>query len=344
MKKISPRWRALAWATAITIIIACAGACAWVANIARSQYDGAQSVRIYIPAGASASAVADTLTARLGQKYGLNAFRLWQWQRATPAKAHGSYVVAPGTTALQLSRMLKGGWQTPVRVTFNNARTIDDVAERVCRNIEISPDQFIEACDSLLPARGINRPNYGAMFLPDTYEMYWTASPLAVVERLLAAHDKYWSEERVAAAAALGLTPEQAATLASIVEEETAKADELPRVARLYLNRLDKGMLLQADPTVKFAVGDFTLRRILSSHLKTESPYNTYIHPGLPPGPIRIASQRGIDAVLNPADHQYLYMCAKEDFSGYHNFARTFDEHQANAARYRRALNARGIR
>lgn len=344
MKKISPRWRSLAWAFVITIIIACAVACAWVASIAKSQYPGDQSQRIYIPAGASASSVADTLTSRLGHEFGLNAYRLWQWQKGKPAKAHGSYVIAPGTSALQVSRMLKGGWQTPVKVTFNNVRTLDEAAERICRNLEISPEQFLDACDSIMGARGVERANYPALLLPDTYEMYWTETPYGAVKRLVQDHDRYWNDERVAAAAALGLTPEQAATLASIVEEETAKADERPMVARLYLNRLDRGMLLQADPTVKFAVGDFALRRLLSAHLKVESPYNTYIHQGLPPGPIRIASKQGIDAVLNPADHQYIYMCAKEDFSGYHNFARTYDQHLANAARYHRAINARGIK
>ena len=137
---------------------------------------------------------------------------------------------------------------------------------------------------------------------------------------------------------------EQVATLASIVDEETANNSEKPMIAGLYLNRLRKGMLLQADPTVKFAVGDFSLRRILNKHLKTESPYNTYLNAGLPPGPIRIASIAGLDAVLNHAEHPYLYMCAKEDFSGTHNFAATLSEHYKNARRYVKALNARGIK
>jgi len=342
MEKIFKGRRKWTWAAGI-IIIVCAGAGAWLASVAMKRFNNVGNVRICIPAGATSEAVSDTLRTRLGEDFGGSIYRLWSWMKGTPAKAHGSYVVAPGTSALKVSRMLKGGYQTPVKVTFNNVRTIDDLAERVCRNIEATPAQFMQACDSLMKMRGIKPELYAAMFVPDTHEFYWTAAPGTVVQRLLDAHDAYWNKERTDAASALGLTPEEVATLASIVEEETIKADERPKVARLYLNRLQKGMMLQADPTVKFAVGDFSLKRILSNHLKADSPYNTYIHAGLPPGPIRVASKAGIEATLHPATHQYIYMCAKEDFSGYHNFARTYDEHQANAARYRRALNARGI-
>ena len=141
----------------------------------------------------------------------------------------------------------------------------------------------------------------------------------------------------------MGLTPNEVATLASIIDEETANNGEKPMVAGMYLNRLKKGMLLQADPTVKFALGDFTLRRILNKHLEVDNPYNTYKYPGLPPGPIRVPSVQGLEAVLNPAQSNYLYMCAKEDFSGTHNFACTLAEHLQNARRYQQALNQRGI-
>jgi UPF0755 protein len=164
------------------------------------------------------------------------------------------------------------------------------------------------------------------------------------MERMERENNRFWTAERKQKAEACGLTREQVATLASIVDEETANNGEKPIIAGLYLNRLHKKIPLQADPTVKFAVGDFSLRRILNIHLLTESPYNTYRHSGLPPGPIRIASIAGLDAVLNHARHNYLYMCAKEDFSGTHNFAATLSEHNRNAQRYRRALNKRGIR
>ncbi len=165
-----------------------------------------------------------------------------------------------------------------------------------------------------------------------------------MVRRLLDYRNRFWSKERRSKAASLGLTPSQVATIASIVEEETAKADEKPKVARLYLNRLKKGIKLQADPTVKFATGDFTLRRITGKHLAIESPYNTYKVNGLPPGPIRIPAAATIDAVLNAPKHDYIYMCAKEDFSGYHNFASDYATHMANARRYQAELNRRGIR
>ncbi|MDE7125694.1 MAG: endolytic transglycosylase MltG, partial [Muribaculaceae bacterium] len=173
---------------------------------------------------------------------------------------------------------------------------------------------------------------------------YWTASPAAIVENLVDVRDRFWNDSRSAKARAIGLTPAQVATVASIVEEETAKADERPLVARLYLNRLEKGMPLQADPTVKFSLGEFGLRRITGAHLKVESPYNTYKYKGLPPGPIRIADRSAIDDVLDAPRHNYIYMCAKEDFSGYHNFATDYASHANNARRYRQALDRRGIK
>ena len=164
------------------------------------------------------------------------------------------------------------------------------------------------------------------------------------MKRLKQEYDRYWNEQRRQKAQAQGLTPLEVSVLASIVDEETAKNDEKPIVAGLYLNRLHRGMLLQADPTVKFALNDPTIRRILFSHLEIDSPYNTYKNEGLPPGPIRVASLQALESVLNPTQHDYLYMCAKEDFSGYHNFAVTNAQHAANARRYQQALNQRGIR
>jgi UPF0755 protein len=182
------------------------------------------------------------------------------------------------------------------------------------------------------------------LFIPNTYEVYWTMNAEQFVARMKKEHTRFWNEERRAKARAQGLTPEEVVTLASIVDEETNKNDEKPMVAGLYLNRLKRGMLLQADPTVKYAHGKFDLRRILLVHLTIDSPYNTYKYAGLPPGPIRIPSMAAIESVLNPAKHNYLYMCAKEDFSGYHNFASTLSQHNANARRYQQALNQRGIK
>ena len=191
---------------------------------------------------------------------------------------------------------------------------------------------------------GYSTETLPCLFIPNTYEVYWTMTPEAFVKRMQKEHDRFWNKERKAKAQSIGLTPEEVVTLASIVEEETANNAEKPMVAGLYMNRLHAEMPLQADPTVKFALQDFGLRRILHAHLETESPYNTYKHTGLPPGPIRIPSIQGIESVLNYTRHDYLYMCAKEDFSGTHNFAATFTQHLANARKYQQELNRRKIK
>ena len=211
---------------------------------------------------------------------------------------------------------------------------------------ECMPTSFADAfADSILLADlDITPPELFCIIIPDTYEFYWTMSPEDFLRRMKTASERFWNDERTKKASAHGLTPKEAVTLASIVEKETAQDDEKPTIAGLYLNRLHKGMKLQADPTVKFAVGDFALRRILNRHLQTPSPYNTYMHEGLPPAPICLPSRASIEAVLNAETHNYIYMCAREDFSGHHNFAETYAEHQDNARRYTRALNERGIR
>lgn len=339
MKKIYSR--RYFW-VAIFVVIAAACASLWCFSVPFARYDGSDA-RINFPSGSSAEAITDSLRAHLGA-YGEKVATLWHLADGSPETAHGSYVVKHGTRALDASRMIKNGRQTPVRVVFNNARTMDDLAAKISRYLEFSDADFIAACDSTLPGMGYDKDNFEAAFVPDTYEFYWTAEPEYVVSRLVGFRDRFWNDSRTAKAAALGLTAQQVATLASIAEEETAKADELPKVARLYLNRLDRGMPLQADPTVKYAVGDFSLRRILAKHLAVGSPYNTYKNTGLPPGPIRVASQQAIDAVLDAPVHDYIFMCAKEDFSGYHNFATNLAAHQANARKYQAELNRRGIK
>lgn len=182
------------------------------------------------------------------------------------------------------------------------------------------------------------------MFIPNTYEVYWDMNVEKLLKRMDKEHKAFWNQSRLAKAEEIGLSPLEVSILASIVEEETAVNDEKPTVAGLYINRLKRGIPLQADPTVKFAVGDFTLKRILHKHLETDSPYNTYKVAGLPPGPIRMPSIIGLNSVLNYQKHDYIYMCAKEDFSGRHNFATNLAQHNANARRYQNALNRRGIK
>jgi UPF0755 protein len=197
---------------------------------------------------------------------------------------------------------------------------------------------------SFCSQQGYDTATIACLFVPNTYEVYWDISLEHFIQRMKKEHDRFWEGERTTKAQALGLTPNEVCTVASIIDEETANNAEKPMIAGMYLNRLKTGMPLQADPTVKFALQDFALKRIYHDMLEFNSPYNTYKNIGLPPGPIKIASIASIDAVLNRVDHPYLYMCAKEDFSGTHNFARTYQEHLKNAARYAKALNERGIK
>lgn len=329
----------LTW-TAVTAVIA-AGACYGVWHIyMHASYSGA-TASIDIPAGATKEAVCDSLE-RLGG-FGRKVYRLWALQNGSPERAHGHYSVAEGDRAINVARRLATGRQSPIRVTFNNLRTFGQLESLLGRRFEADSTSFAACADTLLGSRGYDRAGFASAVLPDTYEFYWTASPERVLTVLADHRDSFWNAGRRAKAQALGLTPQQVATVASIVEEETNKADERGAVARLYLNRLSRNMMLQADPTVKFACGDFGLQRITARELAVESPYNTYTHQGLPPGPIRIVEGATIDAVLDAPEHNYLYMCAKPDFSGYHDFATTYDRHRINAARYHRALAARGL-
>lgn len=276
-------------------------------------------------------------------RWGRTVGKLYGQFAESEAMPAGAYLIEPGVKAKDFARRLVHRRQTPVKVTINNVRLLSDLAAKIGEQLEISADEFLAACDSVLPGAGFKKPGYVAAFLPDTYEFYWTSGPAATVERLLEYRNRFWNDDRRSQAKAMGLTPVEVATLASIAEEETNDTAERATVARLYLNRVHRGMPLQADPTVKFAVGDFSLRRILSKHLKTPSPYNTYLNKGLPPGPIRMASARTMESLLNSEPNNYIYMCARPDFSGRHNFTADYAQHQRNAAAYRRALNARGI-
>lgn len=299
---------------------------------------------LYIPSGATNEAIRDSLVSSLGQQTGSDVYDIWKFTKAKPSQAHGAYFISAKSTPLDIYRLISRGAQTPIKVTFNNIRTLDDLAARISSKMEFPTSQFLAACDSVLAEEGFTKAQYAAAFLPDSYEFYWTTSPQKFVKTLYSYYNKYWTEERREKASQLGLSPIEVSILASIVEEETNRSDERPIVARLYLNRLNRGMLLQADPTVKFAVGDFTIRRILNKHLSVNSPYNTYKYVGLPPGPIRIPDRRTLDAVLSAPNNNYIYMCASEDFSGRHRFTADYNEHLRNARRYQQALNNRNIK
>ena len=252
----------------------------------------------------------------------------------------GLYTIPPKTNNLNLIRTLRGG-QTPVKVTFNNIRTKEDLAERLTKNLEIEPDQFLNLLsDSVYIMKfGFEEETIMSMFIPNTYELWWNTSPENLFDRMYREYEKFWTGERREKASKIGLSPIEVSTLASIVQAETQKSDERPRVAGVYMNRLRINMPLQADPTLVFATGDFSIRRVLNTHKAIDSPYNTYKYTGLPPGPINLPEISSLDAVLNYEIHDFLYFCAKEDFSGYHAFTKNFIEHLNNARKYQLALN-----
>lgn len=338
MKKTT---RCLVVVFTVTALVGLAGL--WVLT---QRFENEAAVRVNIPKGATKESVRDSLVSSLGSGYGSLVYRLWSVASGDPTRSHGSYLIEPGTSALRAANDISKAHQTPVRITLNNMRTLEDLYRKIAAKIEATPQEIKDAATKMLKAdTKYGKPEeFAAAFVPDTYEFYWTDEPEEVITKLVEERDNFWTPERLAKADRLGLTPVEVATVASIVEEESNKEKELPMIARLYMNRLDKGMKLQADPTVKFAVGDFSLRRITARHLRTDSPYNTYKNTGLPPGPIRIPRKSTIDAVLNAPDHNYIFMCAKEDFSGYHNFAADYATHQRNARRYQAQLNRRGIR
>ena len=343
MKKKNRKGRRIAFLILLFTAIVCIIVGALIYDYVSMPYEGAKT-RVYVDASKGEDALRDSLAAHLGDNYASRVFKVWGKMSDIAELQSGSYLVEPGEKAWQLARRIKNRRQNPVNVTFNNLRTMDQLVVRLDRQLLADSASIACAIDSMLSSQGVDVRNYATHFLPDTYEFYWTESPDKIIKKITDHYTAFWTDDRLKKAEALHLTPAQVSTLASIVEEETNKADERPKVARLYLNRLAKGMKLQADPTVKFAVGDFTLTRILNKHLSVNSPYNTYIHAGLPPGPIRLPQAATLDAVLNAPQHNYIYMCAKEDFSGYHNFASDYAAHQANAKRYRDALDRNGYR
>lgn len=265
----------------------------------------------------------------------------------------GRYAIKPGEGALKTWRHLKNGLQEPVNLTIPSVRTIDKLSAELSKKLMLDSTTIRQALtdEATCEKYGYDTATIACMFIPNTYDMYWNVSMEKFMDRMKKESDKFWNFERTQKAKSMNLTPNQVITLASIVDEETANNAEKPMIAGMYYNRLvfrdaeyPNGMPLQADPTIKFAWKRFELKRIYNNLLYINSPYNTYKNTGLPPGPIRIPSVAGIDAVLNHVHHNYLYMCAKEDFSGTHNFARTYQEHLQNAAKYSAALNKRGIK
>ncbi|EFA43603.1 YceG family protein [Hallella bergensis DSM 17361] len=299
----------------------------------------------------------DSLMAKLkpiAVKHCYHAFSTLSRHSSLVDKVHaGRYEIGSSTGTFTLFRRIKNGMQTSMNLTIPSVRTMEDLAGRLGDKLMLDSLEMVKAFkdEAMCKKYGYDTLTIPSLFIPNTYDVYWTVSLDRFMDYMQKENKKFWNEDRTAKAEMLKLSPVEVTTLASIVDEETANNEEKPMVAGMYYNRLmlrnaeyPKGMPLQADPTIKFAWKQFGLKRIYNKLLYINSPYNTYRYPGLPPGPIRIPSVAGIDAVLNMVHHDYIYMCAKEDFSGTHNFARTYQEHLGNAHRYAVALNQRGIK
>jgi UPF0755 protein len=258
----------------------------------------------------------------------------------------GRYLIDNNTGNLQLVRKLRAGAQDPVKITFNNIQNKEQLAKRIAVQIEATETELLTEFNNqqFLDSLQLTEDNFPTIFLANTYEFYWNTSSREFISRMLKEYNKFWTEKRKAKAQAIGLTPTEVIILASIVQKESTKYDEYPIISGVYLNRLKIGMPLQADPTVLHALKKLGIsRRVLHADLKIQSPYNTYINKGLPPGPICLPELKSIDETLNAEEHNYLYFCAREDFSGYSNFAESWEQHLENARKYQKALNERNI-
>lgn len=258
----------------------------------------------------------------------------------------GRYLLEDGMSNNELVNLLRSGEQVPVKVTFNNVRTTAQLAGKVTKNLECDSTEVYVLLNNkeFVSKYGFNKTTILTLFLPNSYEFYWNTSAEELIGRMADEYKKFWTAERKAKAKKLNLSQSEVAILASIVQaEQSVHSDERPIVAGLYINRLRQGMLLQSDPTIIYGIGDFSIRRVLNKHKTHNSPYNTYMNKGLPPGPINLPSIKSLDAVLNYEQHDYIYMCAKEDFSGYHNFAKTYKQHLVYARKYQAELNKRRI-
>lgn len=335
----SKRW--IIWSIAAVALLACMGIA-----LPYTLSGAPTTVAVRIPANATAAMAADSVRAALPGVFGRRVLTMAKLMGVDWSKRHGMYTVQAGMSPARAARLLTAGAETPVKLTINGFRKPEELARRIAAKMDFTAADLMEAMtDSAFLADYNLSPRQGmALFVDDTYEVYWSATPKQVLQKIGNNYRKLWDKRRTDKAAALGLTPAQAMIVCSIVDEETNAAEEKGTVGRLYANRLRIGMPLQADPTVRYASGDFTLRRIGAAQLAIESPYNTYKHKGLPPGPIRTTSRATVDALLDSPPSDFIYMCAKEDFSGRHNFASTYADHQRNAARYRAELDRRGIK
>lgn len=302
---------------------------------------------IYIPTGANFEQVLDTLEDNDILANKTSFIKVSKLKKYNNLIKPGRYYIEKEYSNNEFVNLLRSGNQSALNVTVPSVRTIKKLSVSVSKYFEFDSTDLLVLLedDSFIESIGYNTETIISLFIPNTYQMYWNTTPEEFIERMQKEYNNFWTEERLQKAEDLNMTPLEVSTLASIVQAEQSQyVDERPIIAGLYLNRLKKGMLLQSDPTLVFAHQDFTIKRVYDYHKEIESPYNTYKYAGLPPGPILIPEISSIDAVLNAETNNYLYMCAKEDFSGYHNFATNLSEHNMYARRYHNALNQRNIR
>ncbi|MCS6930146.1 MAG: endolytic transglycosylase MltG [Saprospiraceae bacterium] len=293
---------------------------------------------LYIPTGATFEQVVDSLM-QGGFLTDRESF-LWVAEKMKyrrPQMRPGRFKIEPGWSNRRLIQHLRAGPQAPIRFVLNVERLPEDIAALAGKYFELDSAAFAAAFSdaALLAEFGYTPQTLMALFIPNTYEMFWNTTPRAFLERMAKENKIFWSKnDRLQKAQTLGFSPIEVYTLASIVERETNDKNERPTIAGVYLNRLRVGMPLQADPTCVFATRDFTVKRVTQYHTTFDSPYNTYLYKGLPPGPISMASISSIDAVLNPEKHNYFFFCARPDDSGTHVFAATYAAHLVNARRF----------
>lgn len=310
-------------------------------NISAREYNRV----IYVPTGSTYSQVLDTIEAHLT----IQNPRILKWvaekKKYPQLIKPGRYVIENDLSYIGLIDLLRSGKQMPVKITFNNVRSLNQIAGKIGKQIEADSSQIISflSDENNFKDDGFKKETVIALFIPDTYELYWNSDAKTLYARMLKEYKLFWNSQRLEKAKEKKLSTMEVAILASIIDDEVVKQDEKPRIAGVYLNRLRLGIPLQACPTIKFALNDFTITRVLKKYLLVDSPYNTYKHNGFPPGPIGCPSIQGIDAVLNADKHDYIYFAAKADFSGYHNFSKTLTEHNHYAALYQRELDKRKI-
>lgn len=327
----------------LTLCLAAAGTVYYY--LLAPQFRPTKTTYVYIDRDDTADSIYNKVQQQ-GNPRNFTGFRWLARYRNLDANIHtGRYAIRSADNIYRVFSHLSRGHQDPMNLTIGNVRTLHRLARSLSKQLMIDSTEIAtQLFDSTFQRKwGYTTETMPCLFIPETYQVYWDISVDELFRRMEKEHKRFWNDERLAKARAIGMTPEEVATLASIVEEETNNKAERPMVAGLYINRLHAGIPLQADPTIKFALQNFELRRIANEHLSVQSPYNTYRNTGLPPGPIRIATPQGIDSVLNYARHDYIYMCAKEDFSGTHNFASNYADHMVNARKYWKALNERNI-